>query len=430
MAGPAIRAAELCARLAARAQVTLACPGASELRATPFSTREHAPSESLRPLLHDLREGDAFVAQGFGFPLRDAFTLPDGVRLVLDLYDPVQLELLARYGSSPQPEERLHLALVRRRLLALLGRADHVLCASERQRAFWLGWLGAAGRLTPDALADDPQAQRLLALVPFGVAADGEPREARSEKPFGDLVRAGERPILWWGGLWDWMDPVTAVRAVARLRDGGAPAVLVLPAANRPGAAPMPAARAAEEEARARGLWGPGNGVVQLPQWLPYAERRVVLEGAAVALSCHRPSLEAELAFRTRLLDCLWASLPAVATAGDELSARAEREGWGLAAPAGDAEAVAAALRALLDRQRNTAAREAAARVRAQYSWDRSAEALARLLEGPSPRRAAAPGWGPAALLAPELSGALPLDVARAAARKLAGKVRRKPEGG
>ena len=41
--------------------------------------------------------------------------------------------------------------------------------ASRAQRAYWLGWLGACGRLTPQALAGDPDASRLLAVVPFGV---------------------------------------------------------------------------------------------------------------------------------------------------------------------------------------------------------------------------------------------------------------------
>src|SRR5207244_1177985 len=113
--GPAIRAAELCARLAGKHEVTLACPGASELRQVPMALRDHHPGASLKPLLAALGAGDIFITQGFGFPLRDLASLRPGARLVLDLYDPVQLELLARYGGSPLPEQRLHLARVRRR---------------------------------------------------------------------------------------------------------------------------------------------------------------------------------------------------------------------------------------------------------------------------------------------------------------------------
>ena len=170
---------------------------------------------------------------------------PDGLRLVLDLYDPVLLELLARAGAQPAAGERLHLAAVRLRLLLMLGRADHVLCASELQRAFWLGWLGAAGRLLPSLFEEDPEATRLLAEVPFGI----EPGDPVGSVPDTDLAAAwlrtaageGEAPLLWWGGLWEWMDPICAIRGVARLRAQGMRVALVLPVGNRPGAAPMPA---------------------------------------------------------------------------------------------------------------------------------------------------------------------------------------------
>ena len=451
MAGPAIRAVELCRRLAGKHEVTLACPGVSQLANLPFQAVELGEGKSLGPLFKLLRPGDAFVAQGFGFPLRDLGALPAGVRVVLDLYDPVQLELLARYGGKATPGQRVHLVAVRRRLLHLLTRADHVLCASERQRAFWLGWLGACGRLTPEALANDPEGRALLAVVPFGIGAQPPPpftieglggaspapesaeAAAAGMRPphfvprtlISDGHAPGELPVLWWGGLWDWMDPVTAVRAIDRLRKKGVPAALVLPAGNRPGAEPMAAAAQAIDEAKARGLWGAGRGVAQLDGWIPYAHRRGALDAAAVALSCHRPSLEAELAFRTRLLDCVWAALPAVATAGDELSARAEREGWALAPPAGDVDAVAAALQDLLKPDRLQAAREAARRVREDYSWDRSAATLAKLLERSPTDRRAAPGWGFAGRLVPEAMGAPPLQVAGAVAGKLLSKARK-----
>lgn len=427
MAGPAIRAVQLAARLAAAHEVTLVCPGAAELAAVPFATAETTEGASIA---RHLAGADALVTQGFGFPARDLRALPPGAPLVLDLYNPVQLELLARFGPAPSAGDRLLLAFVRRRLLALLRRAEVVLCASERQRAFWLGWLGAAGRLNPRQLDGDADARRLLLQVPFGLEADGAPA------PGGALVRAcvgeDEQAILWWGGLWDWLDPGTAIRAVELLRREGKRVGLVLPAANRPGAAAMAASGRAEEEARARGLWGRGRGVCALPAWVPYAERRAILDGAAVAVSCHVPSLEAELAFRTRLLDCLWAGLPVVATEGDELSARAARDGWGRTVPPGDAAALAGALAALLAPEANARARAAAHAARPAASWDRSAEPLLRWLA--APRSSASSGGGRArrgassrlgALAGGELDGAALGEVALAGVEKVLRRVRR-----
>ena len=446
MAGPAIRAVELAARLARVHQVTLVCPGATTLPAPPFAVAEHAAGQSLLPFLggnggagaawdgrrpQGRSSADVLVTQGFGFARGDLARLPAGLRLVLDLYDPVQLELLLRLREDESAQGRLHLAFVRRRLLALVARADHVLCASKRQRALWLGWLGAVGRLTLPALRDDPEARSLLALVPFGIPAQAAPAVAASASACalasasapasaaGALpVRPGEAAVLWWGGLWDWMDPLTAIRAIARVRAQGVRAALVLPANNRPGAAAMAVAARAEGEARALDLWG--SGVVQLPRWVPYAERSALLRAAAVAVSCHRPSLEAELSFRTRLLDCVWAGLPAVATAGDELSSRAAREGWARTVPPGDSDALADALIRLLAPAEQASCRAAAAAAAPGYSWDLPAATLLALLEAPRPPRA--PAW---AALAPELYGAAPGDLAQAAARKLLSRLRR-----
>ncbi len=425
MAGPAIRAVELAARLAAKHEVTLACPGASDLPAAlreargagsagrSFAVRELEEGASVRALLEEL-QADVLVAQGFGFPARDLLSLPSDVRLVLDLYDPVLLELLARAGSAPDAQTRLHLLAVRARLLFLLARADHILCASQRQRAFWLGWLGAVARLTPESLAQDPAAHALLAVVPFGIEERAciPDLGALPAKQLRAAAGAAEHVVLWWGGLWDWMDPCTAVQAIARLRGEGMSVALVLPAGNRPGAAPMQAAQLAEDEARRLSLWQ--RGVDRLPEWIPYAQRGPLLASASIAVSCHSPSLEAELAFRTRLLDCVWARLPVIATAGDELSARAEREGWGAAVAPHDPAALADALQRLLEGNSNRSARAAAANASAHYAWDLSAAPLLALLDAPAPARPAASG-----ALMPELHGAQLGELAGVALGKL-----------
>ena len=50
-----------------------------------------------------------------------------------------------------------------------LERGDFFLCASERQRHFWLGHLTALGRLTPSLYDNDPTVRSLLAVAPFGL---------------------------------------------------------------------------------------------------------------------------------------------------------------------------------------------------------------------------------------------------------------------
>ena len=65
--------------------------------------------------------------------------------------------------------------------------------------------------------------------------------------------------------MWDWIDPSLAVRAMARVRDYGSAAHLVLLAGARPGGSPM---RAAAEEARRAVSRARASGPRSLPQSL------------------------------------------------------------------------------------------------------------------------------------------------------------------
>ena len=371
MAGPGIRAVELSRRLAARHQVTLIATGVEELAGEPFRTS--------RDLGVALKDAEAFIAQGFGFPVQHLLRF--GGRLLLDLYDPVQLEHLARMGPQPTAEEIVQVGYLRRRLRYLIRRADHVLCASRLQRAHWLGWMGACGRLSPQALAGDPEASRLLAVVPFGLPED-PPRRAGS--PLRSAIGASpeDRIAFWAGGLWDWMDPALAVRATALARQRVPGLKLALLAGQRPGTA-APPMRASAEEARAEA----GPGVHFVDTWVPYQDRGAWLLDADVAVSAHKPSLEAELAFRTRLLDCLWAALPAACTSGDVLATEGEQQGWARTAPAGDAHELANAMVALCDPATNEKARAAARAAARERTWQRSADTVLALLDRPAPDR-------------------------------------------
>jgi len=141
--------------------------------------------------------------------------------------------------------------------------------------------------------------------------------------------------------------------------------------------------RAAADEARAAA----GPGVHFVESWVPYADRGAWLLDADLAVSAHKPSLEAELSFRTRLLDCLWAGLPAACTAGDVLATEGEHQGWARTAPVGDVAALAEAMVTLCDSATNEKARAAARAAAKERTWRRSADAVLALLDQPAPER-------------------------------------------
>jgi len=119
-------------------------------------------------------------------------------------------------------------------------------------------------------------------------------------------------------------------------------------------------------------------------EWVPYAERQNYLLEADIGVSLHFDHLETAFSFRTRLLDCLWAGLPVIATAGDSVSALVKREGLGLTiAPEDAAGAAQAVLRLAGDPALRAACRENLRRVAPAFQWDAAVAPLARFCAAP-----------------------------------------------
>jgi len=341
MAGSAIRTVELARALSGSGlDVVLAAPEGSDAGAVDGPrVATFAPGAPIAALV---AAADVVVLSG-RVELMTAVKKP----LVIDLYDPFVLSNLDLYGAEfNRSGGRSLLSL--RWLAHHLENGDFFLCASATQRSFWLGMLAAAGRVNEANYRDDPELRRLLAIVPFGVPdappAPGEP-VLRGVVPG---ITAGDRVVTWAGGMWNWVDPLTLIRATALLR-ARRPEVKTLVLGTRhpnPEIGEMAIARRARELASELGLLDDG---VSFIDWVPYAERHRYLLESDVGVSLHRSGVESEFAFRTRVLDYLWCGVPMVVTAGDELAARVARDDLGRVVGPDDPAAVAAAIESLLD---------------------------------------------------------------------------------
>jgi UDP:flavonoid glycosyltransferase YjiC (YdhE family) len=101
-------------------------------------------------------------------------------------------------------------------------------------------------------------------------------------------------------------------------------------------------------------------------------------------VTTHWDHLETEFAFRTRVVDYLWCGLPVVSTAGDELADLLERSGAGSVVPAGDVEALRAALvRMATSASVRDAAGRSARQLADSLSWERVCRPLADFCAAP-----------------------------------------------
>jgi glycosyltransferase involved in cell wall biosynthesis len=263
--------------------------------------------------------------------------------------------------------------------------------------------LAANNRLNPATYDTDPTLRALIDVVPYGLPPEPPHAAGPALKGVQPGIAATDRVILWNGGLWDWFDPLTLVRAMARVAAERPNVRLVFLGTRHPNAAlpPMAMPERTRELAAALGL---ADHHVFFRDWVPYAERAAYLLEADLAVSLHPDSVETRYAFRSRLLDCFWTGLPLVCTRGDALADLVEREGLGRVVPPGDEAAVAEATLALLD-EPDLRARLAPrfAHVAATLTWDRAVAPLAAYCRAPhrAPDHAAVAPPAPPATPAP-----------------------------
>jgi glycosyltransferase involved in cell wall biosynthesis len=394
MAGPAIRAVNLARELARREfQVTVASPDESQAELDGV-TRARLDKHDARNTVALARQHDAVVAQWLP-PAAMVALAGSETRVVYDLYDPAPHEVLASaHQHQREDHDRLQLTRIRLKTETALRAGDAFICASERQRDLWLGALGALGRLDHEEHRRDPSFRSLIDVVPFGI--DAEPPADGAPAMRGVLPRVDERSqvVVWGGGLWNWLDPLTVIRAVAELARTREDVRLVFLGLRRPDAKVADTTMAERAVALADELEVHGTTVLFNDAWVPYERRGAWLAESDLGVSAHFDTLEARFAFRTRLLDYLWAGLPIVTTNGDVLGDLVEQEHLGGTLPAEDVSAWVAKLGELLgDEAARDAARARVAIVRSRFEWSRVVEPLTRLLEEPGrrvelPRRA------------------------------------------
>ncbi|MFW6116370.1 MAG: glycosyltransferase family 4 protein [bacterium] len=373
MAGPGIRYYHLARVLSHEFLVTLAVPGdASRFDPQGFDLLCY-PNGSSDTVRRAVRNSDVVVvpAVWVGSVLDH---LSPSVDVVVDGYDPFVAETLS-LGT-------MDVADLQRTLTQAYLVGDFFMCASERQRDWWLGLLEAHGRINSYTFGEDRSLRRLLDVVPFGVPEEPPHASQQVIRGIWPGVDADDKVILWGGGLWPWLDPLTAVNAVAQVWEKRQDVRLIFPGTEHPNPSMkgIPTHNeAARELAREEGLL---DKAVSFGQWVPYDDWPNVLLESDVALALHYDTLEARLAFRSRMLDYIWAGLPIVATRGDATSDLVERHKLGTVVDYEDADAVAEAILRLLEIAPG-ALSEQFAEARLALTWEQAAQPLIEFYRHP-----------------------------------------------
>lgn len=392
MAGPAIRAWNMADVLAAEHEVRLVTVNPS---CAPPEAPFHVSQARQRDLHPHVAWADVVVLQGHALELVPELKKASSTKIVVcDMYDPMHLELLEQGRDETDEQRELDLIGVTKVLNTQLDRGDFFLCASERQRHFWLGHLTALGRLTPTLYDNDPTVRSLLAVAPFGLP--GKPPQRTTSPVRGPLVAEDDKVVIWAGGVYSWFDPLTLIHAMDRLSRNHSNARLLFLGMRHPNpeVPDMDIGTQTRELSERLGLTD--RHVFFNETWVPYAERQNWLLDADCGVTTHYEHVETTFAFRTRVLDYLWTGLPIVTTDGDSFAELVRAEGLGVVVPAEDQDALADALeKVLYDKEFAAAASERIAVVRERFTWETALAPLVSFCRNPSLAADRLPGTAP-----------------------------------
>lgn len=382
MAGPAIRAWNMAALLAEENDVRLISTNRSVSLGGPFevlSVGIHEPREMAQ---HE-EWADVIIMQGHALQHFPSLETTSKV-LVVDIYDPLHLEQLEQGRSLPLKRWNDQIGHSAEALNHQMLLGDFFLAASERQRHFWLGQLAALGRINAYTYSRDSELDSLIAIAPFGIPTEPPVATQRALRGVVPGIEHDDKVVIWGGGIYDWFDPDTLIRAIGTIAAKHPNIRLFFMGVKHPNSDVPEMVAVARARLLATELGLIDKHVFFNESWVPYEQRQNYLLEADLGVSTHFQHVETTFSFRTRILDYLWAGLPIVSTEGDSFGDLIVREGLGAAVPERNEQALVDSIVGLLYNDEATAvARANVSRARETFFWDRAMAPLVEFCRNP-----------------------------------------------
>tara|TARA_B100000959_G_scaffold286506_1_gene365473 strand:- start:2937 stop:5672 length:2736 start_codon:yes stop_codon:yes gene_type:complete len=381
IAGPGIRYWEMSKTLSKFFNVTLLIPGNQKLPEAKFNIRRLNKNN----LKESLAACHIVIFQGL---LLEKF--PEiqhaGKYLIVDIYDPMMLETLENEFFLDKWEQNNHFRYILNGIKKQLLAGDYFICASEKQRDFWLGMLSSEGRINPQNYSLDKSLRKIIGIVPFGLPVEKPVKTKKSLKGVLKGIKEDDFVILWGGGIWNWLDPLTPIKAMKVLSAKNPDIKLFFLGAKHPDARMPEYMHRMYDKAitLADDLKLLNKTVFFNDTWTPYNDRVNFLLEADIGISCHFDFIETEYSFRTRLLDYFWANLPIISSTGDSMSEIVEKEWLGITVDPEDSNSLAEGILKLYEdkwffkrcvKNLNTLSK--------QYSWDEVTKPLINYCRNP-----------------------------------------------
>lgn len=217
--------------------------------------------------------------------------------------------------------------------------SDKIFCRDEGVRRIVLGSLISLGRLNLDNYKNDKSFTSLIEVAPFGLEKDKPKKGPALYRNLYPGIDKDDFILLWNGGIWNWNDGLTLIKAMAKLKNKKIK--LIFQGFKHPGKGKELSRAAQESLDLANNLGLNGKNVFFMDKWIPYRERgRFLLESDAGIISS--PNIpEANFFFKTRIYDYFWSELPIILNDCEAFAPLVSEKELGLIVKTGDANDLA-----------------------------------------------------------------------------------------
>ncbi len=377
MAGPGMRYVAVAKAMAAHMPVTFAV-GVEGSQEYDFgdhnvTTRTYTHVDELNKIIDDC---EVIFCQ-FVDTNAARYALEHGKRIIYDLYNALPVETIGAekisgYTTIPDKDREYGELLNYFKFCVQTG--SYFVTSNTYQRDWWLGFMMANRALMPSNL-HGRTLEDIIGLMSFGME-EQEPRQT-SHGLRGKFGITDEDFILVWnGGIWDWYDAETPIRAVAELSKKDPRIKLSFYGTTHPNSAVGRPKNTDRAIALAKKLNVYNTNVLFNDDWVPIDERVNYLGDSDVALSSHRKTIETHFAFRTRILDHFWVSLPSIVTDGEWFSDYIDTNDLGIVTPCGDVDAMKKAITDLQNQNTYSRIKQNVNSIRDEWRWSKTTDSL------------------------------------------------------
>ncbi len=380
MAGPAIRVWNFARVLSEYMDVILAIPNEVDLPEQEFKIVQYKNDHSLGEIIKDT---DIILSGGTTFIKYPSIKNSDKF-LVMDIYDPYNLATLAEYRDEPIDKRLSVHKLVYYNLNEQLHYGDFFICASERQRDFWLGMLAALNRVNPYSYNEDSTLRKMIDVVPFGLPDNKPIHTGEVLKGKVEGIKKDDFLIIWGGGIYNWFDPLTLIKAMAEISKIRDDVKLFFMGVEHPNPEVKKLQLVNKTVSLAKKLGVYDKNVFFNFGWVEYNQRQNYLLESDAGIITHPEHIETRFSFRTRILDYLWAGLPIISTKGDSLSDIVEKENLGITVREKNIGDLVNAISKLVDdKDYYSKCVRNIENIAKEYTWEKVCEPLIRFCKDP-----------------------------------------------